>query len=160
MCEFPCFYIFMERRVRYPTTPLMCFGQCLHIILPAISIVKGTNKSQIKMNHQNHINTTSETWIYHIAGSQSFGVSLSPASTIEKNVSSRLTWTSSFYKTNWHFFILLRTKRYAPLNIFLKRFKVQGRICRMQLIMFRHYERTTTDDAIVLWSWLKACLLS
>ena len=45
----------MERRVRYPTTPLMCFGQCFHIILPAISIVKGTNKSQTKINHQNHI---------------------------------------------------------------------------------------------------------
>ena len=40
----------MERRVRYPTTPLMCFGQCFHIILPAISIVKGTNNYNVHLD--------------------------------------------------------------------------------------------------------------
>ena len=41
--------------VRYPTTPLIFFGQCFHIILPAIIIIAGIIQSHIKINHQNHI---------------------------------------------------------------------------------------------------------
>ena len=41
--------------VRYPTTPLIFFGQCFHIILPAIIIIAGIRQSHIKINHQNHI---------------------------------------------------------------------------------------------------------
>lgn len=35
------------------------FGQCFHIILPPISIVIGMSKSQININHQNHMKSTS-----------------------------------------------------------------------------------------------------
>ena len=63
---------FMERVVLYPAMPLMRFGLCFHIILPPISIVIGMSKSQININHQNHIKSTSInsdllSQVYHIS---------------------------------------------------------------------------------------------
>lgn len=42
--------------------PFMCFGQCFHIILPAITITIGMIKSHININHQNHIKSTSASF--------------------------------------------------------------------------------------------------
>ena len=38
----------------------ICFGQCFHIILPAMTITMGMIKSHSNINHQKHITFTSK----------------------------------------------------------------------------------------------------